>query len=701
MAPIRGQTIPRLELLGALLLAKLLSSVTNALKMELSLGSPVCFTDSKVTLHWITGNREWKQFVQNRVNCIRELVPAECWKFCPGSSNPADIPSRGMNLSELSKTLLWLNGPQWLCGSSFEHTIDAEYIPDDWMSELKTKSLDTAHNLLVDGSASREAVVRCEDFSSYQRLLRVTAYVMKFLRVLKNRNDCRHKSQSFDFDLARAEIYWIKILQESLLKENKFSQWKRQFGMFVDNEGLWRCKGRLSEADITEFAKYPILLDASHHITALIVKSCHEKVLHSGMKDTLTELRSRFWIVRGRQVVKKLLFHCVICRRFDSRPFQPPPPPSLPGFRVQEAQPFAYTGVDFAGPLYIVNDPDTKVWIHVCLYTCCVTRAVHLDIVPNLTTEAFLRSFRRFSARRGFPCRMISDNGKTFKSASKVISTMLKDPVLQNFFAEIHLKWVFNLERAPWWGGIFERMVRSMKRCLKRTIGRSKLSYDELLTVVTEVEITLNSRPISYVSCDDMEEPLTPSHLLVGHRLLSLPDPLCAKDLDPTYGEKQLTCSLTRRMRYLGATLSHFWHRWRREYLTELRESHRYANKTNGQEVIAIGDIVVVYDHELPRTLWRLGKVEQLIRGSDGAVRGALVRVNSGKKNTSFLKRPIQHLYPLEVCSDSGKNSDSDEKRETQIVEDTCTTDKVQRPKRAAFKRAQQAISSCIKELDS
>ena len=151
--------------------------------------------------------------------------------------------------------------------------------------------------------------------------------------------------------------------------------------MFVDNEGLWRCKGRLSEADITEFAMYPILLDANHHITALIVKSCHEKVLHGGIKDTLAELRSRFWIVRGRQVVKKLLFHCEICRRFDSRPFQPPPPPSLPGFRVQEAQPFAYTGVDFAGPLYIVNDTDTKVWI--CLYTCCVTRAVHLDIVPK------------------------------------------------------------------------------------------------------------------------------------------------------------------------------------------------------------------------------------------------------------------------------------------------------------------------------
>ena len=117
------------------------------------------------------------------------------------------------------------------------------------------------------------------------------------------------------------------------------------------------------------------------------MKSCHEKVLHGGMKDTLTDLRSLFWIVRGRQVMKKLLFHCVICRRFDSQPFQPPPPPSLPGFRVQEAQLFAYTGVEFAGPLYIVNGPDTKVWI--CLYTFCVTRAVHLDIVPNQQLRHF------------------------------------------------------------------------------------------------------------------------------------------------------------------------------------------------------------------------------------------------------------------------------------------------------------------------
>ena len=182
---------------------------------------------------------------------------------------------------------------------------------------------------------------------------------MKFLRVLKNRNDCRHKSQRFDFDLARDEIYWIKILQESLLKEHKFSQWRQQFG---DNEGLWRCKGRLSEADITEFAKYPILLDASHHITALIVKSCHEKVLHD--EGYIDGIEIMVWgKAKGEKVAALLcnlivdrfsLHHVLHCLDSESK-------------NLNHLQ---YTGVDFAGPLYIVNDPDTKV-VDMSLHMLC------------------------------------------------------------------------------------------------------------------------------------------------------------------------------------------------------------------------------------------------------------------------------------------------------------------------------------------
>ena len=148
-----------------------------------------------------------------------------------------------------------------------------------------------------------------------------------------------------------------------------------------------------------------------------------------------------------------------------------------------------------------------KVWI--CLYTCCVIRAVHLELVTDMTTEAFIRSFKRFTARRGFPYRMVSDNGKTFKSAAKSIGAILNHPEVQRYFAGIGMEWSFNLEKAPWWGGVFERMVKSVKRCLRKTIGRAKLCYDELSTALTEVEMIVNSRPLSFVSTEDMEEPLT------------------------------------------------------------------------------------------------------------------------------------------------------------------------------------------------
>ena len=191
---------------------------------------------------------------------------------------------------------------------------------------------------------------------------------------------------------------------------------------FSDSDGLLRCKGRLSHAELPYTTKHPILLDSVHKFTALVIKDCHKRVMHNGVKDTLTELRSKFWLVRGRQTVKKLLHDCVTCQRYEGKAFKPPPPSPLPDFKVTTAPAFTYTGLDYAGPLYVKEakrKTEKKAWIF--LYTCCVTRALHLDIVPDLTPEAFLRSFRRFTARRGLPSNIVSDNGTTFKSASKQI----------------------------------------------------------------------------------------------------------------------------------------------------------------------------------------------------------------------------------------------------------------------------------------
>ena len=275
--------------------------------------------------------------------------------------------------------------------------------------------------------------------------------------------------------------------------------------------------------------------------------------------------------------MRQIIHKCVICRKLEGVPCALPSPPPLPEFRVTEQPPFMYTGVDFAGPLYIKTQGlvnMSKVWL--CLFTCCVTRAVHLHIVPDLTTDSFLRCFKRFTARRGIPHKMISDNGKTFKATAKGISAVLSDSAVQGHSAGTGVQWSFNLEKAPWWGGLFERLIKSTKRCLKKTIGQARISYDELLTIVTEVEMILNSRPLSYVSTEDLEEPLTPLHLLMGRRILSLPDPSCVhSDHEGDDWHSVTKELLSNRARHLNMTMQHFWKRWRGEYLLQLRDCHR------------------------------------------------------------------------------------------------------------------------------
>ena len=288
---------------------------------------------------------------------------------------------------------------------------------------------------------------------------------------------------------------------------------------------------------------------------------------------------------------------------------------------------------------------EEKVWI--CLYTCCVTRAVHLDIVPDLTAEALLRRFRRFTARRGLPLRIVSDNGSTFKSASRQIADLMKSLVVRQYLAVKKVEWIFNLEKAPWWGGLFERMVRSVKGCIKKTIGGARLTYEELLTVIIEMEMILNARPLSYVTSADAEEPLTLSHLLHGRRLMGLSDSCTGDLIDPDF-ELSLT-ELSKRMNHLSNVMNHFWRRWRDEYLIELRNSHRHSAKNATRTPVAVGDIVVVHHEDLPRGLWRLARVGSLVTGTDGLVRGATIRVKSRGNKSSTLKRPLSCLYPLEI----------------------------------------------------
>ena len=163
--------------------------------------------------------------------------------------------------------------------------------------------------------------------------------------------------------------------------------------------------------------KHPILLNKKHYLTYLIVKNAHERVQHNGVKETLTEVHSKYWIIRGRSLVKSFIHKCIICRRIDGTPLHAPPALPLPTFRVNKAPPFSNSAVNFAGPFYVRNwgvSKGNKVWI--CLFTCCVTRAVHLELVLDLSAVTFIRCLKRFTARSGLPRKIVSDNAKTFKA---------------------------------------------------------------------------------------------------------------------------------------------------------------------------------------------------------------------------------------------------------------------------------------------
>ena len=241
--------------------------------------------------------------------------------------------------------------------------------------------------------------------------------------------------------------------------------------------------------------------------------------------------------------------------------------------------------------------------------------------------------------------------------------------------------------KAPWWGGVFERLIRSVKRCLKKILGLPRLTYDELFTALVEVELVLNSRPLTVVSADDLEEPLTPSHMIVGHRLRDAPDLQCP-DLEEYEVDSDV---VTNRARYLKRTIGQFWQRWRKEYLVGLRERHCYLRRKSHAPRIAIGDVVIIHD-DLPRAMWKLGIVQELLVGADNEIRAAILQVSSrGRASTSCLRRPVQKLYPIEMTVKTAEDQRSSHPSEhvhdnfpSQTHEPDCNNPPPQRRSRRA-----------------
>lgn len=251
-----------------------------------------------------------------------------------GKDNPADLPSRGLAVTELSVNNLWRNGPQWLREGEFLNAQEDTLMPEECISEMKALDRKLTLTLLAtEERPSLSQILDCEQYSTIRRLLRVTAYVLKFIGLLKQKIQSSDTSPSAVLtasEISNAETLWVKEAQVLLVQSDKFECWKKQFNLFLDPFGVWRCGGRISNADVPYATKHPILVPKSHHLTSLIVLRAHERVLHDGTRETLTEVRSRYWIVQDRSVVKMVVRNCTLCRKFEGKPYLAPPPPPLP-----------------------------------------------------------------------------------------------------------------------------------------------------------------------------------------------------------------------------------------------------------------------------------------------------------------------------------------------------------------------------------
>lgn len=639
VAPLKPATIPRLELSGALLMAQLSNKIQTSMK--------VCFntifhwTDSTIVLSWIRSTSNiWKIFVSNRVYQIQTLTDKGSWGYVNTKQNPADLITRGIEPKNLQSCNLWWKGPDWLSKPESDwpksniEMFNNENVPQEISSELKGSKVHTFHTM--------NTFKLFDKYSSFSKLQRVLAYCLRFkVNCLTQPNDpltgplSPQELESATLRLiylAQQDSFSAEILElkqfGSVSKRNKIVS----LNPFCDNKGIIRVGGRLKQSQFEFYKKHPALLPSNHKLSVLLAEHEHKRLLHAGPQTVLSSLRERVWIISGRSLMNKITRRCQRCLRLN---------PSnvkyimadLPKERITPARAFINTGVDYGGP-FMIRDRLTRnyksVKAYVCLFVCFATKAVHLELVSDLTVEAFLAAFRRFTARRGKCLNMYSDNATNFTGSNTVLRKFV-DQHKHNFQTELSVEginWHFIPANAPHFGGLWEAGIKSCKLHIKRALGNAILSFEEFVTVLAQIESCLNSRPLSPLSTDPNDpNVLTPSHFLIGEVITALPD---ANYLETH--ENRLS-----RFQRLQKILQHFWQRWSREYLAELQTRTRWKEKH--PELLQPGVLVLVRDKNLPPLKWVMGRVVEVHKGADGVVRVVTLKTAQG-----LSKRPATKL---------------------------------------------------------
>ena len=625
--PVKVVTLPCMELLGAVLGSRLLTFIKE--EVFKSGIETYLWTDATIALGWIeSSSARYKPFVGNRIAEIQRATSTHSakWMWVPGDQNPADIPSRGIWPLDEKQTKLWTEGPEFLKTG-------------DWPDQpIMEKPELEKRKVAVNVTQVCEPIIDIKRFSSMEKLLRVTMYVIRFGCPLAGRNVSvvQQRKRALAKLISQEQKIYFPVEFESLQKKNarvepsdaqsglvqrqpesaipKNSQ-LIQFNPILE-DGLIKMSGRVN--------KNLTILPNKSHLTQLLIQDAHISNLHTGPNQTLAYLRQKYWIIKGMSAVKAVTKSCMTCKRIN-KPMCQQKMADLPEFRKSALPPFSHTGLDYAGPLFTKQRhesgaPAEKRWI--ALFTCASTRGVHLEIVNDQSTEEFLMAFARFSGRRGKPLHLYSDNASTFTKAAKLLPD---------------ITWQFNPPAAPWWGGFWERLVHSVKTPIKKVLGQSLITDKELGTLMIKIEEQINSRPLTPIVDDPDQVPLTPAEMLIGRSLQQPQDPW--PEIPPA------RTAFSARMKYLRSLQESWSKRWINEYLPTLQPRPKWHQDVKD---ITPGSLVLLKKENLKRHLWPLARVKECHAGRDGHIRSVTLWDNKGKD----IKRPIQNLVLLEGNED-------------------------------------------------
>ncbi|KAG7295220.1 hypothetical protein JYU34_022191 [Plutella xylostella] len=623
-------TIPKLELNGSLLLSKLAFHVSSLLNIK----NVHLFCDSKIVLGWLdTSPVKVPAYIGNRVQEIKKHTVGMSWHFTPGLLNPADILSRGADPLDLVNNTLWKQGPDYLEGNNYNFHL--AHIEEPFQC---TESIDTVCVTNVEDKVIHPLF---EKYSTLYKTIRIMVYVLKFIKICKKKTVNLGQISIGDFREALNSI--IKGIQlhyfgeelKCITEKKEIKGSLKSLHPFVDENGVLRVGGRLHHANINYSKKFPIILPKYCHITKLIIRQEHLALMHGGLKLTLSSLQQRYYIINSVRECKSVIHKCVVCCRHKAEASKQLMG-SLPKDRVNPARVFERVGMDYCGPFDIKQSSKRSSTVskgYVALFVCFASKAVHIEVVSDMSSETFLAAFKRFVNRRGIPTDVFCDNSTTYKGSNNQLKELYKLHSSKDFQESIHnyslqkeIKFHFIPAYSPNHGGLWEASVKSLKY---------HLTYEQFNTIMIEIEGILNSRPLLSITSQDCSDfsYLTPGHFIIGCPLTAIPQP-------------DLTDIPTNRLRFWRCceqVRQNFWKVWSRDYLSSLNERTKWKKELPN---LIEGNIVLLINANTPPLHWPMGRITKVFHGDDNKVRVVEVQTSNGKLHTRAVSKIV--VLPVE-----------------------------------------------------